>query len=466
MTSLSRAASALVLFGSVGFLAAAHAGQAPPGPAQPSSASAARPAPPPVESLDRLTDDVAREVEQLRGWTFKRPVKRERIPASRARLDIQRMILASDSPDHREKRQAFLRVAGLIPADCNLLSTSLAILDEQVAGYYEPATRTLRLVDRPTPMPPFVERMVLSHELTHALDDQYVDLADLMKPGAGTEDTDFVAAALGEGSATSLMLQSMLAAQKSGRFGMADLSAYVAQELARAQTLEQLPHYFSAMFGSYIVGAGFLARGELSTLLTMPDNRSVGKALMTARRALPRSSEQVLHSEKYWDPARRDEPVVFNDRAVADWLAKPGRRIVHRDTLGEMLTAILTAPGDASRSLAELQSVGAWTNAGAAGWGGDRFYLLADRQGPETLRTTKGLQGVWVTAWDSPKDRDEFLAALEQGSPPPNSVTVPVGRQLAIVFIAIAQAERESLIRRFNLSPPPMTRGGQVWTQQ
>jgi hypothetical protein len=465
MTSLSRAALALVLAGSVGILAAAHAGQSPPAAARSSSPSTARPVPPPVESLDRLTDDVAREVEQLRGWTFKRPVRKERIPAARARLDIQRMILASDSPDHREKLQAFLRLAGLIPPDCNLLSTSLAILDEQVAGYYEPATRTLRLVDRATPMPAFVERMVLSHELTHALDDQYVDLADLMKPGAGTEDTDFVAAALGEGSATSLMLQSMLAAQQSGRFGVADLSGYVTQELARAQTLEQLPRYFSAMFGSYIVGAGFLAKGELSTLLTMPDNRPIGQALLTARRALPRSSEQVLHAEKYWVPARRDEPVVFNDRAVAEWLAKPGRRIVHRDTLGEMLTAILTAPGDAPRSLTELQSVGAWTNTGAAGWGGDRFYLLADRQSPEALRTTKGLQGVWVTAWDSPRDRDEFLAALDQGSPAPNSVAVPVGRQLAIVFIAIAQAERESLLRRFNALPPPMTRDGQLWTQ-
>jgi hypothetical protein len=339
------------------------------------------------------------------------------------------------------------------------------MLDQQVAGYYEPEARTLRLVDRPDPMPAFVERMVLAHELTHALDDQYVDLAGLMKPGNGTEDTDFVAAAIGEGSATSLMLQSMLAAQKSGRFSLADLSAYVAQELSRAQTLEQLPRYFSAMFGAYVVGAGFLARGDLAALLEMPDNRAIGQALLTARRALPRSSEQILHAEKYWDPARRDEPVVFDDRAASAWLGRSGRRIVHRDTLGELLTAILTAQSDTARSLTDLQSAAAWTNAGAAGWGGDRFYLLGGRSDPEALETTQGLQGVWVTAWDTPKDRDEFLAALEKGSPAPNSVSVPVGRQLAIVFIAFEQAERESLVRRFNLLPLPMTRGGQAWKQ-
>jgi hypothetical protein len=457
MTSASRAASALLLVASAGFLSAAPAGQAP--------AAGPGPPPPSATALERIADEVAREVEQLRGWTFRRPVKKERVSPARARLDIQRMILAAQNPDRRARLQAFLRVAGLIPSDCDLLATSLAMLDQQVAGYYEPEARTLKLVDRPDPMPAFVERMVLAHELTHALDDQYVDLANLMKPGDGTEDTDFVAAAIGEGSATSLMLQSMLAGQKSGRFGLADLSGYVAQELSRAQTLEQLPRYFSAMFGAYVVGAGFLAKGDLAALLAMPDNRAVGQALLTARRALPRSSEQILHAEKYWDPGQRDEPVVFDDRLAPIWLEKPGRRIVLRDTLGELLTAILTSPRDAARSLTDLQSVTAWTNAGAAGWGGDRFYLLGGRSDPEALKTTKGLQGVWVTAWDTTRDRDEFLAALDRGAPAPNSVSVPVGSQLAIVFIAIEQAERESLVRRFNLLPLVMTRGGQVWRQ-
>jgi len=237
------------------------------------------------------------------------------------------------------------------------------------------------------------------------------------------------------------------------------------EELERAREFERLPRYFSAMFGSYVVGAAFLAKGELSTLLTQPDNRAVGVALLAARRALPRSSEQVLHAEKYWDPARRDEPIVFDDKAIDRWLWRNGRHVMHRDTVGELLTAILTTPPDASRDIASLQTVAAWTNGGAAGWGGDRFYLLANQAGPDVLRTTKGLQGVWLTAWDTPKDRDEFLAALERGAPAPNSAAVAVGKQLAVVYVAIPQAERESLTRRLELLPPAMTRGGRPWTQ-
>lgn len=456
MKGVVAASRALALLVSLGLLSASAPAQSP---------RAAQNAPSRPESIERLADEVAREVEQLRGWKFKRPVRKERVPVNRARQDIRRMLLASDRPDHRARLQAFLRVAGLIPPDCDLLSTSLAVLDQQVAGYYEPLTRTLKLVDRPNPLPDFVERMILAHELTHALDDQYVDLADLLKPNGGTQDSEFVATALGEGSATSLMLQQMFVAQKSGRFGLADLSQYVAEELDRARTLERLPRYFSAMFGSYIVGTAFLAKGELATVLAQPDNRSIGEALVTARRFLPRSSEQLLHFEKYWDPTRRDEPIVVEDRSMALWLERPGRRIVHRDTLGELLTAILTEPKDSPRDLARLQTVGAWTNVGAAGWGGDRFYVMTRRSGPDALAGTKYLQGVWVTAWDTPRDRDEFLAALEKGSTPPNSTAVPVGRQLAVVFIAIDQAERESLLRRLDVLPLTMTRGGRVWKQ-
>jgi hypothetical protein len=433
------------------------------GPAGP----AAAPAPPavskPGDSLASLADDVARDVEQLRGWKFKRPVRKERVSLARAHEDLARMLIASDKPEHRARIQAFLRVAGLIPHDCDLLGTSMAVLDQQVAGYYEPETRTLRLVDRSSALPPFVERMVLSHELTHALDDQYMDLRAMLRTGEASEDAGFVATAVGEGSATSLMLQEMAADQKSGRFNFTDLSQYVTAELDRARTLEQLPRYFSAMFGSYIVGAAFLAHGDLATILAQPDNRAIGDALLAARRDMPRSSEQLLHPEKYWDETRRDEPVVIDDKTMSLWVSGPDRRIVHRDTLGELLTAILTEPRGSERSLMQMQSAAAWTNAGALGWGGDRFYLIANKPGPDVLRTTGGLQGVWVTTWDTPRDRDKFLAALASGCPPPGSVAVPVGSQTAIIFIAFTDSDRAALMRRIGVLAGAMTRDGRTW---
>jgi len=404
-----------------------------------------------AEELNRLVDEVAAEVEKLRGWTFKRPVKRQRTSLEQARRDLQRDLEKALPTDRRDTVSVFLTTAGFLPAGHDFSKTILSLLEQQVAGYYEPETETLHIVDRQGTMPEFIERMVLAHELTHALDDQYGDLRTLTDRTDRTEDMDLVVTCLAEGSATALMLQHMVRAQAAGRVDAAQLMQYVAQEMERAKVFEQLPRYFSAMLGSYIVGAAFLAAGDIGAVLTMPDNRVIGERFLSARRALPASSEQVLHPGKYWDAAKKDEPVVVDDAAAEKWLRQPGRWIVHRDTIGELLTAVLTQPRDASPGLAQLQAAASWTNGGASGWGGDRFYLLATGNTPEEARRSlKDPRGVWITTWDTPADRDEFAAALEKGSPPAGYSLWPAGDAGAIVFVGFDKADRDALLARLS----------------
>ena len=404
-----------------------------------------------AEELNRLVDEVAAEVEKLRGWTFKRPVKRQRTSLEQARRDLQRDLEKAVPTDRRDTVSVFLTTAGFLPAGHDFSKTILSLLEQQVAGYYEPETETLHIVERPGTMPAFIERMVLAHELTHALDDQYGDLRTLTERTDRTEDMDLVVTCLAEGSATALMLQHMVRAQAAGRVDAGQLMQYVAQEMERAKVFEQLPRYFSAMFGSYIVGAAFLAAGDIGAVLTMPDNRVIGERFLSARRALPGSSEQVLHPAKYWDAAKKDEPVVIDDAAAEKWLRQPGRWIVHRDTIGELLTAVLTQPRDASPGLVQLQAAASWTNGGASGWGGDRFFLFAAGDTPdEARRSLKDPRGVWITTWDTPADRDEFAAALEKGTPPAGYSLSPAGDTGAIVFVGFDKAERDALLARLS----------------
>ncbi|RPJ70771.1 MAG: hypothetical protein EHM24_14515 [Acidobacteria bacterium] len=343
----------------------------------------------------------------------------------------------------------FLTTAGFLPPGQDFSKTVLSLLEQQVAGYYEPETETLHIVERQGSMPAFIERMVLAHELTHALDDQYGDLRSLTGRTDRTEDMDLVVTSLAEGSATALMLQHMVREQAAGRVDAGQLMQYVAQEMERAKVFEQLPRYFSAMFGSYIVGAAFLAGGDVGAVLTMPDNRLIGERFLTARRMLPASSEQLLHPEKYWNAGKKDAPVIVDDAAVEKWLGGPGRWVVHRDTIGELLTAVLTQPRDAAPGLAQLQAVAAWTNGGASGWGGDRFFLLAGGStAAEAQRSLKDPKGVWVTTWDTRADRDEFGVALVKGSPPAGYSLAPVGDTGAIVFVGFDKTERDSLLAR------------------
>jgi hypothetical protein len=355
-----------------------------------------------------------------------------------------------------------LRTIGLIPLTCDLKSTFLSLMENQVAGFYDPATRTMNLVQRPDAMPPIVERMMLAHELTHALDDQYGDLATLIKPSAAsTEDSDLVVSAVGEGSATSLMLQYLIKAQAAGRVNVTELAQYAAQEAERSKPFLDAPRYFSSILASYICGMQFLARGNLMSLVTAPDNRAIGESFLAARKDLPRSTEQILHPSKYWTAAERDEPARIDDAAVERWLAQPGRWIVRRDTIGELLIAILTTPKDTPPSLASLQTADAWTTQAARGWGGDRFFLLASgASAADASRTLKNLKGVWITAWDTPGDRDEFTASLAASSLPPSTSTAPLGTDAVAVFVGFDAPERTALVKRLGNRPLVGARDG------
>lgn len=408
------------------------------------------------EDLGRLADEVAREVEALRGWTFKEPVRRQRSSPEQMRAFLERQIDVSMSGGRLAVVQSFLRTIGLVPPGCDVRATLLNLLEEQVAGYYEPATKTLHLIERAAAMPAAVERLLLAHELTHALDDQYVDLRALIAPSpTRTEDAEVAISSLTEGSATSLMIQFMMSDQKAGRVSLPDLTQYAERELERSRAFLDAPRYFSAMLASYVCGMQFLARGNVMALLAAPDNRAIGEGLLLAAKDVPRSSEQILHPSKYWNPSERDEPVVVDDRAVEKWLERPDRWIVHKDTVGELLTGILTTPPDRPAVLATMQSAAGWTTPAAEGWGGDRFYLLATGSSrAEAARSLTGVRGVWVTAWDSPGDRDEFVAALPGGSIPSGFAVELLGTRGALVLIGFAEAERAEVTAGLKLVLP------------
>lgn len=444
---------------------ALKAGTPAEGAAAPQSQASQTAAPPPAkahtaEELVALADEVTRQVEALRGWTFKQPIKKQLTSPAEVRQYLEQQAARSLSGERGPRVQALLRTIGLIPPTMELKTTWLTLLESQVAGFYDPDTKTMHLVSRDG-LPPFIERITLAHELTHALDDQYVDLQGFTKARENkSEDLDLTTESVVEGSATALMVQYAARAMLSGAADPKALQAYGEQEASRNKAFLDAPRYFTAMLASYLCGMQFLARGQLLSLLLAADDRAIGDALVAARKDPPDSTEQILHPEKYWDPAKRDRPVVIDDAAAEKWLAKPGRWIVGMDTIGEMLTAILTSPPGTSVNLQNLQS-DAWTNTAATGWGGDRFYLLASGGNAQAARAgLKEVKGVWVTAWDTTRDRDEFLEALPKGSLASGAAADPAGDLVAVVYFGIDQAERSELTARLRDRPLPMTQAG------
>jgi len=73
--------------------------------------------------------------------------------------------------------------------------------------------------------------------------------------------------------------------------------------------------------------------------------------------------------------------------------------------------------------------------------------VAAGADAAEAQRTLVDARGVWITTWDSARDRDEFQAAIAGGSVPTGTTVVPFGSSHAAVFFGLAAAEREALVR-------------------
>jgi hypothetical protein len=104
----------------------------------------------------------------------------------------------------------------------------------------------------------------------------------------------------------------------------------------------------------------------------------------------PRSTEEILHPEKY---QTGDDPPRLPD--LSD-LTVTGYQAIHQDTLGEF--GIRTLLAGANRKLAAKR---------AAGWGGDRAVVFERKEGG-------GLLLVWVVDWDTPADAAEFMDGMEE----------------------------------------------------
>jgi hypothetical protein len=133
-----------------------------------------------ARALFRSVDEILQFVSQDTGLPIKHKVKRKLI----TREQVERYVakgLADDKDAQRlERSQLVLEKFGLVPRGYDLHSEFLKLLGEQVAAYYDPKTKTVNLLDW---VQPELQRPVLAHELTHALQDQTIGLTQWLRAG-------------------------------------------------------------------------------------------------------------------------------------------------------------------------------------------------------------------------------------------------------------------------------------------
>ena len=289
--------------------------------------------------------------------------------------------------------------------------------------------------------------MLASHELCHALEDQHFGLDERLR-AAGNDDEIFAVSAVHEGSATLAMTAWTVRAAGEGKLRPADVRALQDSDAGRGERLAAMPEVLRRdLVGSYLLGASFLLQGRPTV--------SAGPALPVADvnrafRDVPRSSEQILHPEKYWGPGRRDDPLEVEIPKAARALGRGWRR-EGGNVLGELALGALVGAPTPEADVAARETGGAWTHEAASGWGGDRWEVWSK----DGLRVA-----VLVAVWDSDRDAEEFAAAL------PSREGLAWRRAGDRVAVVAGSADRplgpiaESLLRgvRVRAARPPKTR--------
>ncbi len=422
-----------------------------------------------VEELMKLADKAEKGVEEIRGWKFKRPVKRKVYTEDELRAWLEKKLFEQELPEPLLRRiQAFLRMTGIIPADCDIRKTYMDVLLNQIGGFYDPETDTFYMLNRQgVDYGPVMNGMMIAHELTHALDDQYVDLHKMIEQTPKTEDAQFAVAAVVEGSATVIGLRYMMRDMASGEYDMTQLQKVQEQELERSKVFLESPRYFTTLVANYLCGMFFYGPQGMGGMAGMgaggqQDEDATGDKLLKLAKNPPKSSEQILHPEKYWDDAQRDEPVVVNDEQAEKLIHLPGYRVVHRNTAGELLCAVLTTPPAEQLNLMAMGLPTYWTNDDAAGWGGDRFYLLAKGGSEQDADKLNDLKGVWITLWDTRTDRNDFMAAYRDREVPGRQAR-RLGERGALFLFGFDEDAAQALFEKIEANPPKFTKGGEDW---
>lgn len=266
-----------------------------------------------------------------------------------------------------------LTLLGLIEPNLDLHALLIDLMTEQIAGFYEFDTKSMFLIGDNNIGT--MDKAIVVHELTHALQDQVQDLSAYEADLETNDDAALAFSAAIEGQAT-LVMQRYLAENVSG-LGLLGLLAGTLGG-AQSELMSQAPRAIQASL-TFPYEAGLLFAN------------SVGGRLELLSR-LPVSTEQILHPEKY---ATGEAPLAVDIDEATKHVDTTEWTLLNENVMGEAGWRI---------TFAEFQTE-AEAALAAAGWGGDRYRTYENERSGQLMM-------VVASVWDSRQDAEEFSNAM------------------------------------------------------
>jgi len=349
--------------------------------ASPAEPKALRPRTPPPEGEDPLVTlirETTADIEDLRGLRRKQNLKVQILDDKLFSAAVRERAKKEMTPQVVAAERARWFAFNLAPAAADPAQVLLDVLDEQVAGFYDPFEKQL-IVRKDPPasagdaMGPEGLRMVLAHEIEHALQDQNFGFPDLAS--LPDDDARLARSALYEGDAMAVMtaygaLRANKPVKAAVANGAAMLRALDTQALLRMsgkspQLLHAPPVLREELVLPYVGGFALVAEAYKRGGFALVDR---------VFKNPPASVHQVLHPEAYFT-GERSTPLAYPQPPAATRLIASGRM----GELGTRMALEACLDREVVRELAPRLA-------------GDAYTIV---EGP----TRGAISMIWTTVW-------------------------------------------------------------------
>ena len=338
----------------------------------------------PSQDLFAEIDGIAAELSRISGLKPLHKIQHDRLGKPQVQQFLEQRIKEEIKPEEIRAEELTLKIFGLVPPDFDLKKTTVALLTEQAAAFYDFRKKKLFVIDS---VPELVERTALVHELAHALADQHFNLQRFIERASQNDDRSMARLAVMEGQATWLMSEYLAA--RSG------------------QSLKDSPALVKLMSSSLEASAGQYPVFERSPLylrqtLLFPYAQGMlfqqavveklGQAAFSeVFRRPPESTQEVLHPDKYQAGAKPISPPL---PALA---SERGYRNLVEGSIGELDHAILLRQYAGEKESEALSPA----------WRGGSYKLLEHKNDHRLVLA-------YASQWESPAAARKYFRLYQQ----------------------------------------------------
>jgi hypothetical protein len=310
----------------------------------------------------QAADEVLAEMSKILSLPVKEPLKK----SVRSREEIREFLIRQMREDKDDTKryadQKALEALGLIPKGYPLDQKLLALLTEQIAGLYDPREREFFIADWTQPAE---QRVIMAHELTHALQDQYFHVEKWEEEVKTNDDAQLARESVLEGSAMIAMYDYLLRTTGKTTRDISDFDpGMLIGDVNDSPELSQAPMVIQdEITFPYLPGAKFVQRA----LKEWEGWRDFHRLFENP----PASTQQILHPDLYFRgvvPARVDLTPVT--KVVPRGWKKLDENVLGEFAVDEMLKQFL------GKERADKI---------APSWSGDRYAIYQRESGMQTL---------------------------------------------------------------------------------